>query len=52
MILGSIIYGLIDILKAKSVKYFIFENVKGLVNHDGGRTLAMILGDLMKRAMK
>ena len=43
---GSIIYGLIDILKAKSVKYFIFENVKGLVNHDGGRTLAMILGDL------
>jgi len=28
---GQIIYGLVKILKAKKVKYFILENVKGLV---------------------
>ena len=40
---GLIIYGLIEILKSKSVPYFILENVKGLVHHDKGRTLATIL---------
>jgi DNA-cytosine methyltransferase len=40
---GQIIYGLVDILKAKNVKYFILENVKGLVNHDRGRTLKIVL---------
>lgn len=39
---GLIIYGLIKILKEKNVKAFIMENVKGLVNHDKGRTLQII----------
>lgn len=40
---GQIIYHLKNILQAKNIPYFIFENVKGLVNHDGGRTLKAIL---------
>lgn len=43
---GQVIYGLISILQAKDVKYFILENVKGLVNHDNGKTLNTILKDL------
>ena len=39
---GLVIYGLIKILKEKNVKAFIMENVKGLVNHDKGRTLQII----------
>lgn len=40
---GQIIYGLVKILKAKNVKYFILENVKGLINHDKGNTLKVVL---------
>jgi DNA (cytosine-5)-methyltransferase 1 len=40
---GKIIFGLIKILKEKNVKYFILENVKGLMNHDKGNTLKIIL---------
>lgn len=40
---GQVIYGLVEILKAKNVKYFILENVKGLVNHDNGNTLKVVL---------
>ncbi|MCL2599152.1 MAG: DNA (cytosine-5-)-methyltransferase [Firmicutes bacterium] len=40
---GQIIYHLVDILKAKQIKYFILENVKGLVNHDKGKTIHTIL---------
>ena len=43
---GQIIYGLIKIMNAKNLPYFILENVKGLVNHDGGKTLKSILEDL------
>ena len=43
---GQIIYGLIDILISKKIKYFILENVKGLVNHDNGKTIKTILHDL------
>ncbi len=39
---GNIIYGLIDILVKKNIKYFLLENVKGLVNHDKGRTFKII----------
>jgi DNA-cytosine methyltransferase len=46
---GEIIYGLVRILKAKSVKYFILENVKGLINHNKGRTLKIIL-ELLENA--
>ena len=40
---GQVIYGLTKILKAKNVKYFILENVKGLINHDKGNTLKTVL---------
>lgn len=46
---GQIIYHLRDILVSKNIPYFIFENVKGLVNHDGGRTLNAII-DLLDNA--
>jgi DNA (cytosine-5)-methyltransferase 1 len=35
---GEIIFHLIEFLIAKSVKFFVFENVKGLINHDKGQT--------------
>lgn len=40
---GLVIYGIERILRECSVKYFILENVKGLVNHDKGRTFEKIL---------
>jgi DNA (cytosine-5)-methyltransferase 1 len=43
---GQIIFHLIDILKQKNVKYFLLENVKGLINHDGGKSLEIILKSL------
>ncbi len=43
---GNIIYGLIDILVKKNIKYFLLENVKGLVNHDKGRTFKIIQNKL------
>lgn len=46
---GQIIYSLINIMKKKNVKYFILENVKGLVNHDRGKTFNIIKSEL-KRA--
>lgn len=40
---GQIIYHLVDILTWKNVPFFILENVKGLVNHNNGKTLQSIL---------
>ena len=40
---GQIIYGLAKILKEKNIKYFILENVKGLISHDKGNSLKVIL---------
>ena len=45
---GLIINHLIEILECKNVPYFVLENVKGLVNHDRGRTLRIILSELDK----
>jgi DNA (cytosine-5)-methyltransferase 1 len=45
---GQIIFNLIDIMLAKNLKYFVLENVKGLQNHDNGRTLKTILEELDK----
>lgn len=39
---GQIIYYLSRIMEEKKTKYFILENVKGLINHDKGRTLDII----------
>ena len=49
---GQIIYGLIKIMNAKNLPYFILENVKGLVNHEGGKTLKTILEELDKAGYK
>lgn len=49
---GQIIYGLIRILISKNIKYFILENVKGLVNHNGGNSLRIILEELDKAGYK
>lgn len=39
---GMVIYSLIKIMKEKEVKYFILENVKGLINHNRGKTFEVI----------
>ncbi len=40
---GQIIYHLANILNKKEIPYFILENVKGLINHDQGKTMNKIL---------
>ncbi|MGL6121031.1 MAG: DNA cytosine methyltransferase, partial [Fusobacteriaceae bacterium] len=45
---GKIIYGLLKILEAKSIPFFIFENVKGLSNHNNGESLSHITKELEK----
>ncbi len=49
---GQVIYGLTSILVAKKIPYFILENVKGLVNHEGGKSLKTILDELDKAGYK
>lgn len=49
---GQIIYGLINIMKGKNLPYFILENVKGLVNHEKGETLKIILEELDRAGYK
>lgn len=43
---GTLFFDVERILKAKRPKGFILENVEGLVNHDGGRTLDTIIKHL------
>lgn len=45
---GTLVYELFRILKAKHPRAFFFENVRGLVHHDQGRTLSIILNELKK----
>ena len=40
---GTMFFEVTRILRDKNPKYFILENVKGLLNHDGGRTFQTIL---------
>jgi DNA (cytosine-5)-methyltransferase 1 len=40
---GTLFFEVARILSDKKPKYFILENVKGLLNHDGGRTFATII---------
>ncbi len=49
---GQIIFGLIDIMKAKNLKYFILENVKGLLNHGSGESMKIILDSLDQAGYK
>jgi DNA (cytosine-5)-methyltransferase 1 len=43
---GLVIFGLTKILLEKNIKYFILENVKGLLNHGNGESLEIILKEL------
>ena len=45
---GTLFFDLLKYLKAKRPKYFILENVKGLLSHNGGRTFLTILDCLAK----
>jgi DNA (cytosine-5)-methyltransferase 1 len=40
---GTLFFDLLQYLKLKTPKYFILENVKGLVNHDKGNTYKTIM---------
>lgn len=40
---GTLFYETARILKFKKPKYFLFENVRGILTHDGGNTFATIL---------
>ncbi|PRS47567.1 DNA (cytosine-5-)-methyltransferase [Bacillus sp. MZGC1] len=39
---GTLFFEYVQTLLAKKPKYFIFENVKGLLNHDKGKTIEII----------
>lgn len=39
---GNLFFNIVDILEAKKPKAFFLENVRGLVNHDNGKTLQII----------
>ena len=43
---GTLFFDLARILRDKRPKYFVFENVKGLLSHDSGKTFQTILGVL------
>jgi len=40
---GTIFYQCLNVIKVKKPKYFILENVKGLINHDSGNSFKTIL---------
>ena len=39
---GGLFFDLARILQVKRPRYFLFENVKGLLSHDGGKTFATV----------
>ena len=43
---GTLFFDIARILKDKRPRYFILENVKGLLSHDNGKTFSTILGVL------
>ncbi len=43
---GNLFFELVRLLKAKSPRFFLFENVKGLLSHDGGKTFRCIINTL------
>lgn len=40
---GTLVFHGLNIINEKKPKYFIYENVKGMINHDGGNTFKTIL---------
>ena len=49
---SQVIFGLLKIMQAKNIKYFILENVKGLLNHKQGQTFKAVLKLLDKGGYK
>jgi len=49
---GTLFFEVERILRAKKPKGFILENVEGLVNHDGGKTLEIIISKLLELGYK
>lgn len=45
---GTLFFDVARVLRAKRPRNFILENVKGLVNHDGGRTFRTIISTLVE----
>lgn len=43
---GTLFFDLARILRAKQPRLFVFENVKGLLSHDNGRTFSTIISTL------
>lgn len=43
---GTLFFDLARILRAKQPRLFLFENVKGLLSHDGGKTFSTIIATL------
>lgn len=43
---GNLFFSVVDMLKAKSPRAFLLENVKGLLTHDKGRTYSRITTEL------
>lgn len=44
---GEVYYGFLDALKALRPRVFMIENVKGMLNHDKGKTFELIVNDLI-----
>lgn len=49
---GTLFFEVERILREKKPKGFILENVEGLVNHDGGKTLNVIISSLIELGYK
>ncbi|SRR6266702_2381146 len=45
---GTLFFDIARILKEKHTRYFILENVKGLLSHDNGRTFKTIISTLVE----
>jgi DNA (cytosine-5)-methyltransferase 1 len=43
---GTLFFEICRILRSKRIPYVFLENVKGLLNHDGGRTFGVIIASL------
>lgn len=45
---GTLFFNILEILKCKRPKAFLLENVRGLLNHDNGKTFSIIQRELNK----